>query len=429
MTDGNDRFHIHRDTLTGETVYYVTHPTGVKIAICPKPEKKIAYATFGVKYGSIDNDFSVNGGEFTRVPDGIAHYLEHKLFENEDCGAFERYAKTGASANAFTAYDKTCYYFSCTRHFEQAFEILLDFVQNPYFTEESVQKERGIIVQEIQMYQDSPGSKVYSNLMKAMYLDHPIKNDVAGTVESISQITPELLYQCYNTFYNPNNMVLAVAGKVDPQEVLAMCDRLFLPKEKLEIVSRNPEDNGRIVQPFIEEELDVPFPLFQLGFKESWRQLSERERILSGIIRNAVFGPISDFYDRMIRKQLINPGFGHNSIEVEGAMASVFQGMSRFPEALRDEIFEEIERVKREGISPRIFECARRSSYGGNITAFNCTEDIADNLQDDIMFGIDTFGLLKAAASVTVEEANELFRRQYDISNSSLSVVRRSKEA
>ena len=220
-----------------------------------------------------------------------------------------------------------------------------------------------------------------------------------------------------------------MAGKVDPQEVLAMCDRLFLPKEKLEIVSRNPEDNGRIVQPFIEEELDVPFPLFQLGFKESWRQLSERERILSGIIRNAVFGPISDFYDRMIRKQLINPGFGYNSIEVEGAMASVFQGMSRFPEALRDEIFEEIERVKREGISPRIFECARRSSYGGNITAFNCTEDIADNLQDDIMFGIDTFGLLKAAASVTVEEANELFRRQYDISNSSLSVVRRSKEA
>ena len=173
----------------------------------------------------------------------------------------------------------------------------------------------------------------------------------------------------------------------------------------------------------------VAFEESRALLKAEIAQLSERERILSGIIRNAVFGPISDFYDRMIRKQLINPGFGYNSIEVEGAMASVFQGMSRFPEALRDEIFEEIERVKREGISPRIFECARRSSYGGNITAFNCTEDIADNLQDDIMFGIDTFGLLKAAASVTVEEANELFRRQYDISNSSLSVVRRSKEA
>ena len=429
MTDGNDRFHVFQDSFTGETVYYLTHPTGVKIAICPKPEKKIAYATFGAKYGSIDNDFSFNGGEFTRVPDGIAHYLEHKLFENEDCGAFERYAKTGASANAYTSYDKTCYYFSCTRHFEQAFEILLDFVQNPYFTEENVQKEKGIIEQEIQMYLDSPGSKVFSNLMKAMYLDHPIRNEVAGTVESISQITPELLYKCYNTFYNPNNMVLAVAGKVDPQEVLAMCDRLLLPKERLDIVSRYPDDDGRIVQPFIEEELDVPFPLFQLGFKESWRQLSEHERILSGIIRNAVFGSVSDFYDRMIQKKLINPNFGSSSFEVRGAMGCIFQGMSSSPEALRDEIFEEIEIVKRDGIPPDLFECARRSCYGGIISGFNYTEDIADNLQEDIMFGIDTFGTIKAAADVTVEEANALFCRQFDISNSSLSVVRRSKEA
>ncbi len=428
MSDVMDRFRIHEDSLTGETVYYTTHPTGVKIAICPKPEFKTAYATFGTKYGSIDNDFSVDGGEFTRVPDGIAHYLEHKLFENEDCGAFERYAKTGACANAYTGYDKTCYLFSCTRHFEEAFGILLDFVQKPFFTEETVEKERGIIAQEIKMYQDSPGWQVFANLMKAMYREHPVRIDVGGTVESISQITPELLYQCYHTFYNPDNMVLTVAGKVDPQRVLELCDELLQPKERHEIVRRSPEDDGKVVQSFIEQESDVPLPLFQLGFKQSYRRISERERILSGIFRSAVFGPISDFYDRMMRKKLINPGFGADSLYLRGASASLFQGMSASPETLRDEIFEEIERVKREGICPRLFECARRSCYGGMVTLFNNADDIADYLCDDLMFGTDTFVAARAAADVTVEEANELFREQYDISNSSLSVVRRGKE-
>ena len=429
MSDLSDRFRIHEDSLTGETVYYTTHPTGVKIAICPKPDFKTAYATFGAKYGSIDNDFSVDGGAFTRVPDGIAHYLEHKLFENEDCGAFERYAKTGACANAYTSYDKTCYLFSCTRHFEQAFKILLDFVQKPYFTPENVQKEQGIIAQEIKMYQDSPGWKVFSNLMKAMYRDHPVKTDIAGTVDSISQITPELLYRCYETFYNPGNMALAVAGNADPQRVLEMCDRLLVPKKKAEIVSRCPEDDGRIIQPFIEDVFDVPLPLFQLGFKERARRLDERERILHGLCMSAVFGPVSDFYDRMMQKKLINPGFSCDALYMRGALATLFQGMSRSPEALRDEIFEETERVKRDGISPRLFECVRRSTYGGMITLFNSAEDIADYLSDDLLFDTDTFAAARAASDVTAEEASEVFRRQFDISNCSLSVVRRSKEA
>ena len=190
MSSYSDRFEVREDRLTGETVYFTTHPTGVKIAICPKPEFKTSYAVFGTKYGSIDNDFSVDGGEFTRVPDGIAHYLEHKLFENEDCDAFERYAKLGACANAYTSFDKTCYLFACAREFDKALEILLDFVQKPYFTEETVRKEQGIIAQEIGMYRDNPGWCVFFNLMKAMYRDHPIKIDVAGTMESISLITP-----------------------------------------------------------------------------------------------------------------------------------------------------------------------------------------------------------------------------------------------
>ena len=429
MSNVSDRFNIRENSLIREAFYYTTHPTGVRIVICPKPELKTFYAAFATKYGSIDNEFSVNGGDYTRVPDGIAHYLEHKLFEDEEGDAFRRYEKTGASANAFTSREKTCYYFSCTRHFEQAFEVLLDFVQKPYFTPENVRKEQGIIAQEIKMSQDNPGSMVSSNLMRAMYRAHPIRDDIAGTVESISQITPELLYNCYNTFYNPNNMVLAVSGNVDPKRVLEMCDKLLLTREKFDVECRLPEDDGIIVQPFVEKAFDVPFPIFQLGFKESWRQVTERERILSGLIKKSVFGNISDFYDRMIQKKLINPGFRYGTIDVRGALGTVFKGMSRSPEALRDEIFEEIERVKRDGISPELFECARRNSYGGIIYSFNYTEDIADNLLDDIMFDIDTFAAIEAITNVTVDEANELFKLQYDISNSTLSVVRRSKEA
>ncbi|MBQ9900970.1 MAG: insulinase family protein [Clostridia bacterium] len=429
MSELTDRFDIRYDELTKETVYYTTHPTGVKIAICPKPELKSSYAVFGTKYGSIDNDFSIDGGEFLRVPDGLAHYLEHKLFENEDCEAFEKYSKIGACANAYTGFDKTCYLFSCTREFEQAFRILLDFVQNPFFTEESVRKEQGIIAQEIDMYRDNPGWHLFFNLMKSMYREHPIRNDIAGTAESIAQITPELLYQCYEAFYNPDNMVLSVAGNVDPLKVLEMCDELLLPKQRHEIVSRCPEDDGTVAQPYVECRFDVPMPLFQLGFKKKYRELTERERVLIGIVRSAVFGPVSDFYTRMMNKQLIGSDFAPGFTYLRGVFVSLFQGMSCSPEAIRDEIFEEIERVKRNGISPRVFECVRRSSYGGQILMYNNPDDIAENLLGDLMTGTDVFKGLKAASTVTVDEGNQVFSELFDISNSTLSVVRPCKEA
>ena len=424
-----DRFTVFHDELTQETVYYTTHPTGVKIAICPKPYIKSAYAVFGTKYGSIDNDFSVDGGEFTRVPDGIAHYLEHKLFENEDCEAFEQYAQIGACANAYTGFDRTCYLFSCTREFDHAFRILLDFVQNPFFTEETVRKEQGIIAQEIDMYRDNPGWHLYYNLMKAMYRDHPIRTDIAGTAESISQIMPELLYRCYDAFYNPNNMVLSVAGNVNPDRVLELCDELLKSKPQHEIVSRCPEDDGSVIQTFTECEYDVPMPLFQIGFKKKYRRLTERERVLLGIVRAAVFGPVSDFYSRMMNKKLIGTDFAPGFIYLRGVLVSTFQGMSRSPEAIRDEIFEEIERVKREGISPRVFECLRRSSYGGQIIMYNNPDDIAEILLGDLMNGTNVFEGLRAATEITVDEGNQLFSEMFDISNSSLSVVRRGKEA
>lgn len=429
MSAGADRFEIYEDRLTRETVYSMRHPTGVRIAVCPKPHLKTVYGLFGVKYGAFDNDFSVNGGEYCRVPDGIAHYLEHKLFEDETCGAYERFARTGASANAYTSSEKTCYFFSSTQRHAESLEILLDFVQKPYFTEENVQKERGIIEQEILMHRDNPGWLLSDGFKRAMYRDHPFLEEVGGSVESISQITPELLYKCYNTFYNPGNMIISVAGNIDPVEVLEVCDRTLLPRERLNVVSRIPEDDGRVVSHFVEREADVEIPLFQLGFKVRSRDLTDREQVIGSLVCTSVFGPLTDFYSRMEEKELFTGSFSSGLVDLRGVQYTSFTGRSEAPETLREEIFEEIERTKRDGISPEIFECARRRMYGVMISSFDQSEEMGDMLADDMLFGGSCFDGLRAAAEVTVDEVNAAFREQFDITNSTLSVVRRRKEA
>ena len=190
---------------------------GLQVYVVEKEDYSSAYALFGTRYGSVDTVFSRDNENFTAVPEGIAHFLEHKLFESEDGDAFTRYAETGAYANAFTSFDRTCYLFSCSDNFEKNLDILLDFVQNPYFTEQTVKKEQGIIGQEIRMYEDSPSWRVLFNMLSAMYQNHPVRIDIAGTVDSIAKIDANLLYECYNTFYHPSNMFICIAGNVKAQ--------------------------------------------------------------------------------------------------------------------------------------------------------------------------------------------------------------------
>ena len=253
---------------TGDSIFVEDHASGLKIMVYPKPGYRSAYAVFGTRYGSVNTRFKADG-ELVSVPDGIAHFLEHKMFESEEGDAFAKYAKTGASANAFTSFDQTCYLFSCTENFEKSFEILLDLVQSPYFTEQTVQKEQGIIGQEIRMYDDSPDWRVMVNLLNALYHNHPVKIDIAGTVESIAEITAEKLYQCYRAYYNLHNMVLCVAGNVDPGEVVKIADRKLKPVEKVTAENVFPQEPDGIVQERVEQRLAVAVPMFQLGFKET----------------------------------------------------------------------------------------------------------------------------------------------------------------
>ncbi|MFR1803348.1 MAG: EF-P 5-aminopentanol modification-associated protein YfmH, partial [Faecalispora jeddahensis] len=263
---------MRMEKITNERVqdsyYSVKHPSGLRIFVYPKEGSNSTYAIFGTRYGSVDTSFRRSDEqEVSTVPEGIAHFLEHKLFESEDGDAFARYAKTGASANAYTSFDMTCYLFSCTENVYESLEILLDFVQSPYFTEQTVQKEQGIIGQEIRMYDDDPQWRVMFNLLKALYHHHPVKIDIAGTVESIAEITPEYLYRCYHTFYNLNNMALCVAGNIDPERVLELCDKMLKPSEPTQVERIFEEEPAGVVQDRVEQKLSVTIPLFQLGFK------------------------------------------------------------------------------------------------------------------------------------------------------------------
>ena len=215
------------DKQTGESVFYKKHESGLNIYIMPRSGYSSSYAIFGTKYGSVDSEFVVPGEEsVTKVPDGIAHYLEHKMFDQPDGNnVFDKFSKFGGEANAFTSFNMTAYLFSCTENFEENLETLMDYVQSPYFTKESVEKEQGIIGQEIRMYDDNAPWRVFFNFLGLLYQNNPVKLDIAGTVESIAEIDYELLYKCYNTFYNLSNMTLFVTGDFDTEKTLAIIEK------------------------------------------------------------------------------------------------------------------------------------------------------------------------------------------------------------
>ena len=299
--------------VLGERVLRVDHPSGLTILMCPMAGYTTTYAMFSAKVGSIDTTFKTQREEdFVEVPPGIAHFLEHKMFECEDGDAFAKYAKTGANANAFTSFDRTAYLFSCTGNFRESIEILLDFVSRPYFTPETVQKEQGIIGQEIRMYDDDPGWRSLFNLLQTLYRENPVRLDIAGTTESIAEITSNLLYRCYHTFYSLGNMVLTVAGNFRPEDVLEAADKILQAGEKVEIQWRKAEEPQEVAGHYVEQSLPVSTPLFQIGFKgEAGDSLENMKRQLADeVLKEILCGESSPLYRRLYDGGLINSSFG-----------------------------------------------------------------------------------------------------------------------
>ncbi len=413
----------------GDSYYKIDHPSGLTVYVYPKEGYNSAYAIIGTKYGSVNTCFSLDGGEKITVPDGIAHYLEHKLFESEDGDAFARYAKTGASANAYTSFEKTCYLFSCTDKFDESFEILLDFVQSPYFTAETVAKEQGIIGQEIKMYDDSPDWRVMFNMLEKMYHHHPVKIDIAGTVESIAEITAEKLYQCYNTFYNLNNMALCVAGNVTVEQVLKTCDRMLKPCEKHTIENFFEDEPYEIVEPYVEQNFPVSVPLFNLGFKErAQKPLNETKLAHTDILLELLASSTSELYQKLMDDELINTSFTFELFEGPGYCSVIFGGESRAPKQAAEQIKQYIAEVKKNGLDKAEFESARKSVYGDVISSLNSVGSIANTVTSYHFNGNELFTYIDAVANATFEDVQNRLVEMLDVNNCTLSVVKNGEE-
>ena len=411
--------------IVKDKYYVIDHPSGLTIYVYPKEGYRSSYAIIGTKYGSVNTRFKVDGGEEITVPDGIAHYLEHKLFESEDGDAFARSAKTGANANAYTSFEKTCYLFSCTDKFEESLEILLDFVQSPYFTAQTVAKEQGIIGQEIKMYDDSPSWRVMFNTLVGMYHKHPVRIDIAGTVESIAEITAEKLYECYNSFYNLHNMALCVAGGVTVEKVLSVADRLLKPCEKHEIENIFEDEPYEVAQSYVEQKFPVTIPLFYLGFKENIGSAAATSKQLAytDILLYILASSSSKLYNKLLEENLINESFGYEYAEGPHYAAVLFGGESRNPKRAANIIKNAIREMKKEGIDREEFELAKRAVYGNTISEFNRNDNIANSMIDMHFNDRELFEYVSAIANAGIEDIEQRLTEMIDPENCTLSVV------
>ena len=411
---------------TGDKCNYIKHPSGLDIYICEMNGFSTTEALFGTKYGSINTMFKTKADkEYTVVPEGIAHFLEHKLFENEDCDAFAQYAKTGANANAYTSFDRTCYLYSCSDNYLESLKILLNFVQNPYFTQETVDKEQGIIGQEIKMCNDNPGWKVLFNMLQGMYHSHPVRIDIAGTIEIIAKIDAELLYKCYNTFYNLHNMVLVLAGNVRTDDVLSVADELLKPCENIELETVFQEEPYEIVKSEVTEHLPVGSPIFNIGIK--CRPLSGYQRLKANmecyIAGSVISDPSAPLYKRLIDEGLINSTFGFEVFDGDGFFTLIFSGESSDPKLLLSRLTDEIERVKAEGLDKSLYDSIKKSTYGGMIMESNNAEAVAGNLISAFMSGVEPYDSIKVLSEMTYDDVQKTLNERFDINNLTLSVI------
>ncbi|MCQ2513479.1 MAG: insulinase family protein [Ruminococcus sp.] len=413
----------------GDSYYKINHPSGLTIYVYPKEGYNSAYAIFGTKYGSINTSFSLDGGNKITVPDGIAHYLEHKLFECEEGDAFVRYAKTGANANAYTSFEKTCYLFECTEKFDESLEILLDFVQEPYFTAETVAKEQGIIGQEIKMYDDSPEWRVMFNMLEGMYKNHPVKIDIAGTVESIAEITAEKLYEIYNVFYNLNNMVLCVAGNVTVEQVLNTADKMLKKCEKHDITNYFEAEPYEICEPYVEQSFSVSMPLFNLGFKEKAdKLLNVKQLACTDILLSMIASQTSTLYRQMLDENLINSSFSYELFEGPGYCSVIFGGESRAPKQAAECIKQYISKIKAEGLDKEDFEITKKAVYGDAVSSLNSVSSIANSVINYHFNDNEMFSYIDAVAEAEFEDITKRLSEMLDVNNCTLSVVKQAEE-
>ena len=422
----------YQSLMIGEEYQKLIHSSGLTIYYMKKPQKAKKAAMIATKFGSINYCFKTADGRDVSVPNGTAHFLEHKLFEGKDGNAFDFYGKTGAKANAYTSNDKTAYYFVCSDRFEENLNVLLSFVTHPYLTAENVEKEKGIIAQEIRMYEDEPGWQGYFTMVQGLYQNHPIRRDIAGTVEDIYSLTPEILMDCYNTFYHPANLVLAVAGDLSLELVLGVVDQYFYTGEQRSMLTFPIEEPDAAGLRYTEKEMLVSRPIFHLGFKDNHTdikgfELAKKEMEVE-ILLEYLFGKSSPFYKELYESGLINNEFDCWYDLSDYFSFCVINGESDDPRAVERHAFKHITALLEDGVEEDRFKEIRNGLYGALVVETDHAYGMVNRFIGNHLNGATTFDAIDALQKIQPEDlcrrAAELFFEE----RSCLSVISPLKE-
>lgn len=413
-----------------EKLYIEKLENGLTIMIIPKENTNKKYITWGTNFGSIDNHFiDPRTKKEVQIPDGVAHFLEHKMFEQSNgTNSLDTLSSIGVDANAYTTNDHTTYLFECNEHFYEALDEFMDYVQNPYYTDENVEKEKGIIAQEIKMYDDYPSWKVYMNAMECMYKNNPIKIDIAGTVKSISKITKETLYTCYNTFYTPANMLMVVAGNFNPEELLSQIKKRIIKNENVGEIKRiYPQEPEEINQKQKNVKMDVNNSIFVIGIKDKVLENKEelvKKHIAIEILLYMLIGKSSELYQKLYKEGLLieQPDLDY---EFSKQYAHItISGQSNNPEKVNEEFKKEVEKLKQNGIETQTFERIKKKIYGGYVTEFDDVSNIAKMFMGDYFKGINSFDYIENHNQVTKEFTEEVLKEVFDENKMILSIVK-----
>ena len=403
---------VHYEALN-ETVYTEVLDNGLKVVLIPKNKYSKTYGIFTTDFGSIDNQFvPINGDKEIKIPDGIAHFLEHKLFEGEDHDAFEDFAKYGASANAFTSFTRTSYLFSATDNISENTNSLLDFVQDPHFTEEGTEKEKGIIAQEIRMYEDNPGWQLFYGLLRNLYPEHPLSVDIAGTVESIQAISPELLQTCYDTFYHPSNMNLLMIGNFVPEEMMEtirqnQAGKTFLPAKPIQRTL--PQASIQDIIRYKEIEMDVQRPKVMLGVKgldaDVTGNQAEKYKIYGSLLLELLFGRSSTHFIDLYDNGLIDDSFGYSFNLDRSFNFMAIESDTEEPKLLEDKLKRILLDWETDAnLTNEKFDLLKKSMIGEQLQAFNSLEYIANHYSTLLFSGAELFEVVPLIEEASLED-------------------------
>ena len=416
----------------GESTYITTLENGLKVYICKKKGFNKKIGIFGTKYGSLDNDFiDIRTRKRIKVPDGIAHFLEHKLFENQKGNALDMFSEIGVDSNAYTSFDRTIYYFETSNRFEEAIDILIKMIKEPYFTDENVAKEQGIISQEISKYDDDTKYTVYYNLLRAMYQKNPIRVNIAGTIESISYINKELLYTCYNTFYSPQNMFILVIGDVDVNKTIELIDNkmkkydgdITLNEKIKKFIPDEPKD---ILQKEITQKLDIYMPRINIGYKLPIVDGEETTKceVISYIISEMYFSTLSDFFQKEYSEEKIDAPVDFYYEGGDTFSHVVISATSKKIDLIEEDILNYIEDIKEKQIDEELFNIVKRNIIGNIIFSSESLSSSGSTIIESILRSTSVYKEIEVLESITSKDIKDFLNKldeRYRVSSKIIS--------